>query len=72
MKLAVDSVERAVGYSPQLRVGLGRTDSMYLYHMAGVRTVIMGPGHTGHVIGESINVERLNEFVGILENMVKR
>jgi hypothetical protein len=33
--------------------------------------VIMGPGHTGHVIGESINIDRLNEFTEILGNMVK-
>jgi len=71
LKLAVDSVEGTVGYRPQLRIGLGRTDSMYLYHMAGIKTVIMGPGHTGHVIGENINIDRLNEFVAILENMVK-
>jgi len=72
VKLAVDSARRTVGYSPQLRIGLGRTDSMYLYHMAGIKTVIMGPGHTGHVIGESISVDRLNEFAAILENMLKR
>ncbi len=37
--LAVDSVRRTVGYKPQLRIGLGRTDSMYLYHVAGIKTV---------------------------------
>jgi acetylornithine deacetylase/succinyl-diaminopimelate desuccinylase-like protein len=72
VKLAVDSVKRTVGYSPQLRIGLGRTDSMYLYHMAGIKTVIIGPGHTGHVIGENISVDRLNEFAAILENMLRR
>jgi acetylornithine deacetylase/succinyl-diaminopimelate desuccinylase-like protein len=71
VKLAVDSAKRAVGYKPMLRIGLGRTDSMYLFHVAGIKTVIMGPGHTGHVIGENINIDRLNEFVGILGNMVK-
>ncbi len=71
VKLAVDSAKQTVGYKPVLRIGLGRTDSMYLFHVAGVKTVIMGPGHTGHVIGENINTDRLNEFVGILGNMVK-
>jgi succinyl-diaminopimelate desuccinylase len=71
VKLAVDSVERTVGYKPQLRIGLGRTDSLYLYHRAGIKTVIMGPGHTGHVIGENINIDRLDEFTEILANMVK-
>jgi succinyl-diaminopimelate desuccinylase len=72
VKLAVDSAKRAVGYKPKLRIGLGRTDSMYLFHLAGIKTVIMGPGHTGHVIGEDINVDRLDEFTGILGNMLKR
>jgi acetylornithine deacetylase/succinyl-diaminopimelate desuccinylase-like protein len=72
VKLAVDSAKRAVGYKPRLRIGLGRTDSMYLFHLAGIKTVIMGPGHTGHVMGESINVDRLDEFTGILGNMLKR
>jgi acetylornithine deacetylase/succinyl-diaminopimelate desuccinylase-like protein len=71
VKLAVDSAKRAVGYKPMLRIGLGRTDSMYLFHVAGIKTVIMGPGHTGHVIGENINTDRLNEFTEILANMVK-
>jgi len=42
VELAVRASERVAGYRPQLRVGLGRTDSMYLYHMAGIKTVIMG------------------------------
>jgi acetylornithine deacetylase/succinyl-diaminopimelate desuccinylase-like protein len=71
VKLAVDSAKQAVGYKPKLRIGLGRTDSMYLFHMAGIKTVIMGPGHTGHVIGESINIDRLAEFTEILGNMLK-
>ena len=71
VQLAVDSAKRTVGYKPKLRIGLGRTDSMYLFHVAGIKTVIMGPGHTGHVIGENINIDRLNEFTEILGNMVK-
>ncbi len=71
VSLVVDSASRKLGYRPQLRVGLGRTDSMYLYHLAGIKTVIMGPGNRGHVVGEFINVDRLNEFVGILENVLK-
>jgi acetylornithine deacetylase/succinyl-diaminopimelate desuccinylase-like protein len=71
VKLAVDSAKQVVGYKPKLRIGLGRTDSMYLFHMAGVKTVIMGPGHTGHVIGEGINIDRLAEFTEILGNMLK-
>jgi len=71
VKLAVDSAKKTVGYKPMLRIGLGRTDSMYLFHLAGIKTVIMGPGHTGHVIGENINIDRLDEFAEILGNMLK-
>ena len=71
-KLAVEASESVTGYRPQLRIGLGRTDSMYLYHMAGIKTAIMGPGHTGHVVGEDISIDRLNEFTGILENMLRK
>jgi len=72
VSLVVDSAFRKLGYRPRLRVGLGRTDSMYLYHMAGIKTVIMGPGSKGHVTGEFINVDRLNEFVQILGNVLRK
>jgi acetylornithine deacetylase/succinyl-diaminopimelate desuccinylase-like protein len=45
---------------------------MYLYHNAGVKTVIAGPGHTGHIVGENINVERVREFAYMLENFLKQ
>jgi acetylornithine deacetylase/succinyl-diaminopimelate desuccinylase-like protein len=72
VSLVVDSASRKLGYRPRLRVGLGRTDSMYLYHMAGIKTVIMGPGSNAHVMGEYINVDRLNEFVEILGNILRK
>jgi acetylornithine deacetylase/succinyl-diaminopimelate desuccinylase-like protein len=72
VSLVVDSASRRLGYRPRLRVGLGRTDSMYLYHMAGIKTVIMGPGSKAHVMGEYINVDRLNEFVEILGNILRK
>ncbi len=71
-KLAVKATESVTGYRPQLRIGLGRTDSMYLYHMAGIKTVIMGPGHTGHVVGENISVDRLDEFADMLGHLLRR
>jgi acetylornithine deacetylase/succinyl-diaminopimelate desuccinylase-like protein len=45
---------------------------MYLYHLAGIKTVIMGPGNKGHVAGEFINVDRLNEFVEILGDVLRK
>jgi len=72
VRLVVAASERVVGYRPQLRVGLGRTDSMYLYHMAGIKTVIMGPGNRGHVVGENISIDRLNEFSAILGSLLRK
>ena len=72
VSLAVDSAFRKLGYRPRLRISLGRTDSMYLYHMAGIKTVIMGPGNKGHVMGEHINIDRLAEFTEILGNMLRK
>ncbi len=70
----VSLVERAVsatlGYSPSIRIELGRTDSTYLYHNARIKTAIVGPGHTGHIKGEFIYVDRLLEFTKVLENLL--
>jgi len=72
VSLVVDSASRKLGHSPRLRISLGRTDSMYLYHMAGIKTVIMGPGNRGHVVGEYINIDRLTEFTEILGNTLRK
>jgi succinyl-diaminopimelate desuccinylase len=72
VQLIADSFSKTLGYKPPFRIGLGRTDSMYLYHNAGVKTVIAGPGHTGHIVGENINVERVREFAYMLENFLKQ
>jgi len=72
VSLVVDSSFRKLGYRPRLRIGLGRTDSMYLYHMAGIKTAIIGPGNKGHVAGEYINIDRLNEFTEILGNILRK
>ncbi len=70
--LVVDSVFRTLGYPPSLRIELGRTDSVYLYHTAGIKTAIIGPGHMGHTVGEHINIDRVREFTEVLVNMLKR
>jgi len=72
VSLAVDSASRTLGYRPRFQLGLGRTDSVYLYHQAGIKTVIMGPGNKGHVVGEFIDVDRLSEFVEILGNVLRK
>ena len=72
VSLVVGSVFRALGYKPRLCIELGRTDSVYLYHDAGIKTAIVGPGHMGHAAGEYISIDRLNEFVEILGCMLRR
>ncbi len=66
VSLVLDSFHRMFGSRPDLRIELGRTDSIYLYHDAGIKTVIVGPGHMGHTPGECINTDRLLEFTDIL------
>jgi acetylornithine deacetylase/succinyl-diaminopimelate desuccinylase-like protein len=72
VSLVVDSVFHTIGYKPSLRIDLGRTDSIYLYHNAKIKTAIVGPGHMGHAAGEYINTDRLIEFTDILGNMLRR
>ncbi len=72
ISLVVESVFRTVGYRPSLRIELGRTDSVYLYHDAGIKTAIIGPGHMAHTAGEYINIDRLLEFTEVLDNMFKQ
>jgi len=72
VSLVVDSLFRTLGYKPRLRIELGRTDSVYLYHNAKIKTAIVGPGHMAHVAGEYINIDRLLEFTEVLGNMLKQ
>ncbi|MFX0069293.1 MAG: M20 family metallopeptidase [Candidatus Hodarchaeota archaeon] len=74
VSLIADSAQKTVGYRPDIRVNVGRTDSMYLYHIAGVKTVIMGPGQTGvcHKTGEYINVDRLKEFTDLMKTLLSK
>jgi succinyl-diaminopimelate desuccinylase len=70
VSLVEESISNTLGYTPSIRIELGRTDSVYLYHNAGIKTVIVGPGHTGHVKGEFIHVDRLLEFTKVLKNLL--
>ncbi len=68
--LASDSIQETLGYSPKFKVESGRTDSIYFHEMAGVKTVILGPGENAHIADEFINVRRLEEFDQILFRML--
>ncbi len=72
VSLVEDSVFHSIGYKPSLRIELGRTDSIYLYHNAGIKTAIVGPGHMGHTEGEHVNTDRVIEFTEILGNMFRQ
>jgi acetylornithine deacetylase/succinyl-diaminopimelate desuccinylase-like protein len=70
VSLVEKSISNTLGYTPSIRIELGRTDSIYLYHNAGIKTVIVGPGHTAHVKGEFIYIDRLLEFTKVLKNLL--
>ncbi|UCC32846.1 MAG: peptidase dimerization domain-containing protein, partial [Candidatus Bathyarchaeota archaeon] len=66
------SILRNLGYRPDLRIELGRTDSVYLFHNAGIKTVIAGPGHMGHSAGEYINTDRVIDFTKVVSTMLEK
>jgi len=70
--LTVESVQQTLGYNPKFRVESGRTDSIYFDQIAGIKTVILGPGETAHIADEYINVRRLEEFSRVLYNMLSQ
>jgi len=72
VNLAKESVAKVLGYSPKFRVESGRTDSTYLDQIAGIKTVILGPGETAHIADEYVNVRRLEEFSRVLCEMLSR
>jgi acetylornithine deacetylase/succinyl-diaminopimelate desuccinylase-like protein len=72
--LAVDSVQKTLGYAPNFRVESGRTDSIYFDQLAGIKTVIMGPGdgYVEHKPDEYVSVRRLEEFSRIMHHMLSK
>ncbi len=68
--LTNESIRKTLGYSPKFKVESERTDSIYFDQMAGIKTVILGPGETAHIADEFINVRRLEEFGQILYRML--
>lgn len=68
--MAKESILKTLGYEAKYRVESGRTDSIYFDQLAGIKTVIIGPGETAHVADEYINVRRLEEFSQVLYQML--
>jgi acetylornithine deacetylase/succinyl-diaminopimelate desuccinylase-like protein len=65
-----ESASEILGYEPKFKVGSGRTDSIYFNQIAGIKTVIFGPGEKGHAPDESVSVKRLEEFSRVLHRML--
>lgn len=70
VKLTRESAKQALGYESKFRAESGRTDSIYFDQMAGIKTVIFGPGENAHIPDEYINVKRLEEFCQVLKCML--
>ncbi len=70
--LTKQSVVQVLGYDPKFKVDSGRTDSIYFDQMAGIKTVIFGPGEKGHIPDEYVNVGRLKEFGRVLHHMLSK
>lgn len=70
--LTEQSVLQVLGYDPKFKVDSGRTDSIYFDQMAGIKTVIFGPGEEGHIPDEYVNVGRLEEFSRVLHHMLSK
>jgi len=70
--LTRDSVLNTLGYEPKFKVDSGRTDSIYFDQIAGIKTVIFGPGEEAHIPDEFVNVKRLEEFSQVLCRMLRR
>lgn len=73
-QLVIDSFRKTLDYEPVLEINPGRTDSMYLYHDANIKTVIIGPGQSGvcHKPYEYINRARLIEFTDVMITLLSK
>jgi succinyl-diaminopimelate desuccinylase len=74
VKLVTGSVHQNLGYHPPIQIDRGRTDSVYLYHDRGIKTVIIGPGESSmcHSVGEYINIDRLREFTRVMTTLLSK
>jgi acetylornithine deacetylase/succinyl-diaminopimelate desuccinylase-like protein len=74
VSLFLNSFHQRLGSRPDLRIELGRTDSVHPYHDGGIKTVIAarGPGHMGHTPNEYIDTNRLLEFTEILLTILEK
>ena len=70
--VAVSAVQKTLGYTPRFRVAAGRTDSALLDQMAGVKTVIIGPGDSfaEHTADEYVSAKRIEEFGKIISHVI--
>jgi acetylornithine deacetylase/succinyl-diaminopimelate desuccinylase-like protein len=74
VELAITSVQRTLGYTPKFRVIVGITDSAYLDRLAGVKTLMMGPGDpiVEHKPDEWVSSKRIEEFSRVFRCMLAK
>jgi len=73
--LALESIQRTLGYTPKFRVDSGRTDSGYFDQLAGIKTFIVGPGEgptVEHKPDEYVSAKRVDEFSRIMRYMLRK
>jgi len=73
--LALESIQRTLGYTPKFRVDSGRTDSGYFDQLAGIKTFIVGPGEgptVEHKPDEYVSAKRVDEFSRIMRYMLTK
>jgi acetylornithine deacetylase/succinyl-diaminopimelate desuccinylase-like protein len=70
--LIVDSVQRALGYTPKFNIQAGITDCAELDQLGGVKTVTLGPGDPFLAINpdEYVSAKRIEEFTRIIRYML--
>lgn len=71
VQAAYRSCQRVLGYGPELRCKGGATDASHLYHLAGIPSVLLGPGEPSqsHVVGERVSLQKVEDAVEIYADL---
>jgi len=72
VELANGAFLHTLNYIPKVKIKTGRTDSMYLYYMVGIKTAIFGPGQLGvyHKRDEYVIIDRVREFTNVMKALL--
>jgi acetylornithine deacetylase/succinyl-diaminopimelate desuccinylase family protein len=74
LAVACGSCERILGQKPEVRCKGGATDCSHLYHMAGIPSILLGPGEPeeSHVVGEKVLFDKVVKSVDIYADIVRQ